>query len=297
MEVFLFQFAEPHLNSPPRSRRDVDDRGALLFDYAPLPMSPMTVAGILLLAIVTVAAPLALPAELFGPLCVAPLVLALVYALAQHPSRTRIHARGIAVSLPAWRRWLRQNAFVPWRDVRNAYPAAYEISGASLSPFASSAGTLVHTGLGLELLDGRRIVVKFTPGSIRAFRARTPGFEYAMAAVREAFQALGRPLVTDVRSYADAEVLAMSEEARQPMLGLPTIVFAFFTPPSIAAAVLYGLEYAGVAPGALETLTAVTLAAIPPLASIWYTYGKSRHRNWLLGELAKHEEALRTTSG
>ena len=271
----------------------MDGRGALLFEYTPLPMSPMTVAGILFLAIVTAAAPLALPPELFSAWCFLPLPVAVAYAILQFPSRTRIFSNGIEPSRPLWRRIAGGAAHVPWGDVRNAYPAAYEISGASMSPFASSAGTLVHTGLGLELADGRRLTVKFTPGSIRAFRGETQGFTFAMAAVREAFGALGRPLVTDVRAYTDEEVIAMAEESRQPLVGLPAIVFAFFTPPTIAAAVFYCLEFAGVFPGALGTLLAASLAAIPPTASTWYTYRRSRRRNWLFGELAKHEEALR----
>ncbi len=271
----------------------MDGRGALLFEYTPLPLSPMTVAGILLFTIVTAAAPVALPRELFSAWCFLPLPLAVGYAILQLPSRTRIFADGIEPARPLWRRVFGGAAFISWREVRNAYPAAYEIAGASMSPFASSAGTLVHTGLGLETAHGRRIVVKFTPGSIRSFRGETPGFTYAMAAVREAFLALNRPLVTDVRTYSDDEVLAMTEEARRPLVGLPSIVFAFFLPPSIAAVVVYGLELAGVFPGAPETLVAVALAAIPPIVSTVQTHRRSRRRNRLLGELAKHQEAIR----
>jgi len=215
----------------------VDQRGPLLFEYWPLPFTPMTVAGLLLLAIVTTAAPFAFPRELFGWPCFAPLLAAVLYAIFQMPNPTRIYAHGIEVSLPVWRLMLGAHPYIPWAQVRNVYPAAYEISGASMSPFASSAGTLVHTGLGLELADGRRRVAKFTPGSIRTFRGETEGFSHAMAAVREAFAAMGRTLVSDVRSYSDAEILAMSDEARAPLLGLPTIVFAFFIPPAIVAAV------------------------------------------------------------
>ena len=129
-----------------------------------------------------------------------------------------------------------EHAYFPWSSIRNAYPASYEISGAAMSPFASSAGTLVHTGLGLETQDGRRRTVRFTPGTIRAFRTESPGFRYAMAAVREAFATMGRPLVSDVASYTDAQVLAMHAEARQPLLGLEAIIYAFFLPPAIFAA-------------------------------------------------------------
>lgn len=270
----------------------MDRRGALLFEYNPLPMTAMTVAGLLLLIIVTVVA-LALPPELFGPLCFAPLGAAVLYGILQSPSPTRIFALGIEPSRPLWRRALRAPAYVPWQDVRNVYPAAYEISGAAMSPFASSAGTLVHTGLGLELADGRRIVVKFTPGSIRAFRGESPGFTYAMASVREAFEGLRRPLVSDVRPYSDGEVLEMHKEARRPLVGLAAIVYAFFLPPAILAAILYALAASGVRADLPLLLAAIVIALVPPIASMEYTIQKSRRRNWLLAELAKHEEAAR----
>jgi len=278
----------------PNGRRRVD-RGAFLFEYTPLPMSPMTVAELLLLAIVTAAAPLALSREFFplGGVCFLPLAAVAAWALLQWPSRTRIHANGIEVSLPLWRRILREPTFLRWSDVLNVYPASYEVAGAAMSPFASSAGTLVHTGLGIETRDGRRRTVKFTPGSIRRFRAESPGFTYAMAAVRRALRDVGRPLVTDAREYSDDEVLRMHEEARRPLLGLDAIVYAFFLPPTIVAVGFGAFSLLGVTPDVVLTLTVVGLAAIPPVASMSYTLEKSRRRNWLLGELAKHEEAVR----
>jgi len=184
--------------------------------------------------------------------------------------------------------------YFPWSSIRNVYPASYEISGAALSPFASSAGTLVHTGLGLEMGDGRRHTVRFTPGTIRAFRTESEGFTYAMAAVRDAFRILGRPLVSDVVSYTDAQVLAMHEEARKPLLGLDAIVYAFFLPPAIFAGILLVLVSAGAAIGVPVLAATVGLALIPPVSSMWFTLAKSRRRNWVLSELAKYEEAARS---
>jgi len=273
----------------------VDDRGAVLFEYTPLPMSPMSVAEVLLLGIVTLLAPVALPPELFplGGACFLPIAAAVAWAVLQRPSPTRIRANGIELSQPLWRQMLGRPTYVPWADVRNVYPAAYEISGAAMSPFASSAGTLVHTGLGLETTDGRRRTVKFTPGSIRRFRAESPGFTYALAAVREAFQTLGRPLVTGVRSYTDDDVRAMHEEARQPLVGMGAIVIAFFLPPTLVALALLVLNALGVTPPPMALATILILAAIPPFASMRFTLAKSRRRNYLLGELAKQEEALK----
>ncbi|OGS48324.1 MAG: hypothetical protein A3K68_07590 [Euryarchaeota archaeon RBG_16_68_13] len=274
----------------------MDNCGAPVFEYAPLPMSPMTVAELLLLAVVTLAAPVALPSEFWplGGVCFLPLLAVAAWAVLQSPSRTRIRASGIEVSLPLWRRLLRQRAWFPWSDVRNVYPASYELAGSALSPFASSAGTLVHTGLGLEMADGGHLVVKFTPGSIRRFRAESPGYTYAMEAVRTVFRHLGRPLVTDARAYTDAEVLAMHEEARRPLIGMGTIVFAFFLPPTIVALGTLAAGALGLAADLTFLLAVVALAAIPPLASMQFTLGKSRRRNRILGELAKHEETMRT---
>ena len=273
----------------------MEDRGAVLFEYTPLPMSPMTVASLLLLGIVTLMGPLALPRELFplGGACFLPISTVVLWALLQRPSPTRIREHGIEVSLPLWRRILGRPAYFPWAEVRNVYPAAYEISGAAMSPFASSAGTLVHTGLGLERGDGRRWIVKFTPGSIRRFRGESPGFTFAMEAVREALGKMGRPLVTEVRSYTDDEVKAMHEEAREPLVGMGAIVFAFFLPPTLVALALVVLNAADVTPAPLALAVVLIVAGIPPFASMRFTLARSRRRNYLLGELAKHEEFVR----
>jgi len=258
-------------------------------------MSSMTVAELLLLGIVTLAAPLAAPPEFFplGGLCFLPLAAVAAWAFLQWPSRTRIFAHGIDVSLPVWRRILREPAYLSWAEVTNVYPASYEIAGAAMSPFASSAGTLVHTGLGLETKDGRRFTVKFTPGSILRFRAESPGFTYAMEAVRNAFRDLGRPLVMDARAYTDEEILRMHEEARAPLLGLDAIVYAFFLPPTIVAVSLAAFLFLGITPDAPLLIAIVAAAMVPPIASMYFTLEKSRRRNWVLGELAKHEEAAR----
>lgn len=272
------------------------EEGALVFEYAPLPMSPMTLASLLLLGIATfLLGPFLLPPDLWplGGLCFLPIAFVVVWALLQSPSPIRVRTAGIEVSLPLWRRILRRPAFVPWLHVRNVYPATYEIAGAAMSPFASSAGTLVHTGLGLELRNGRRVTLKFTPGAIRRFRGESPGFTYAMEAMRRVFADLGRPLVTEVRAYSDAEVRAMHEEARQPLLGLATIVFAFFLPPTIVAGALVLLDGFSLSLDVPAVVAILALAVIPPFASMAYTLRRSRRRNHLLSELAKHEEHAR----
>src|SRR5881409_859271 len=127
------------------------------FEYRPIPVSPMSVALVILLALVTfVLGPIASPPELWpiGGLCFLPFSLLALFVLLSRPSPIRIAAEGIEVSLPLWRRLLGARRYFPWDEIVNVYPASYEISGAFLSPFASSAGTLVHTGIALETASG-----------------------------------------------------------------------------------------------------------------------------------------------
>src|SRR2546426_2311101 len=157
----------------------------------------MSVALLILFGIVTfVLGPLGSPPELWpiGGVCFLPFLLLLGFVVLNLPSATRIYHDRIAVSLPLWRRLLGSKGTFDWDEIANVYPASYEISGAFLSPFASSAGTLVHTGIGLETVRGRRLVVRFTPGTVRAFRGGAEGDVRAMEAVRQVFHARGRPL-------------------------------------------------------------------------------------------------------
>src|SRR3989442_15287876 len=110
-------------------------RGALIFEYRPIPVSPMSVALLILFALVTfVLGPLASPPELWpiGGLCFLPFGLLLLFVLLSHPSPTRIYLERIAVSLPLWRRLLGSKGTFTWGEIVNVYPASYEISGASL---------------------------------------------------------------------------------------------------------------------------------------------------------------------
>jgi hypothetical protein len=266
-------------------------RGQLVFEYRPIPISPMSVALLILVGLVTFfLGPLTSPPELWplGGLCFLPFLLLVAFILLSHPSPTRVYAEGIEVSLSLWRRLLGSKRFYPWDQVMNVYPASYEVSGAFLSPFASSAGTLVHTGIGLETVAGDRIVVRFTPGAIRAFRGETQGYIGAMEAVREVLRARGRRLVTKVPRYTDDEVKGMAERAREPLLGMAAIVLAFLLPPAIVAAVFLIL---GSGPAALGV--AVIGAALPPAISIVLTYRRSRRRSTILSELSKFQESLR----
>jgi len=266
-----------------------DERGELLFTYIPLPATPLAVALLILVSIVTfVLGPILGRPDFWplGGLCFVPFTLLVLWVVSARPTPTRIYANGIEVSVPRWRRLARSRPWLPWDTVVNVYPASYEIGGAAMSPFASSAGTLIHRGIGLEIRDGRRLLVQFTPPMIRAFRGETEGYAYAMIAIRAALTALGRPLVTSVKEYTDAEILAMQADARTPLVSIVGVIFAFFLPPSLVAIVL------SLAPpaNAAVLVLAAGVAAIPPTVSILVTRQRSIRRNYLLGEIAKFQE-------
>src|SRR3989304_3449575 len=202
----------------------IEERGPLLYAYYPIPANPMSVALLLLLGVATfVLGPLAIaPSGLWplGGMCFLPFALVVLWIFAFRPSPTYVFEEGIEVSLPFWRRLLGEARYVPWSDVRDVYPASYEVSGAFMSPFASSAGTLVHAGLGLETRDGRRHLVRFPPGAIRAFRAEPRGFREAMAIIRDRCARRGERMVTTARAFRDDEVLGMQARARQPLVSI-----------------------------------------------------------------------------
>src|SRR5207245_10796103 len=98
--------------------------------------------------------------------------------------------------------------------LRDVYPRSYEVAGSFLSPFASSAGTLVHTGLGLETNAGGRLLIRFTPGSIRAFRSESQGYIEAMAVIRDRFARRGEPMVRAAKSFSYQQVLVRQTQPR-----------------------------------------------------------------------------------
>jgi hypothetical protein len=212
---------------------------------------------------------------------------------AYKPSPTLIFEEGVEVSLPLWRRLLGTSRYVPWSDVLDVYPRSYEVAGSFLSPFASSAGTLVHTGIGIETKAGRRFLLRFTPGSIRAFRAETQGYVEAMAVIRDRFARRGERMVTTAKRFSDAEVLAMQGEARRPLLRIEGVFVAFFLPPSIVILLLVLFQWARVPLDSLVITLVLALAFVPPVASMLRTLRQSERRNEILSHLAKFQEHLR----
>lgn len=276
------------------------DRGPLLYAYRPIPANPMTVAILLLGLVVTfVIGPVAAGPEGLWPLgglCFVPLALVVGAALVFKPSPTFVFENGIEISLPLWQRILGERRYYPWSELRDIYPRSYEVAGSFLSPFASSAGTLVHTGIGLETTEGRRLLVRFTPGSIRAFRAESRGYLEAMAVIRDRFARTKQPMVNTARRFSDDQVLAMQARAREPLVPIIGVFLAFFLPPSIVAAILIALSVTRVQLTPVILVVALAIAVLPPAASMGRTLLQSERRNEILSELAKYQEHLREAS-
>jgi len=273
------------------------DPGRLLYAYKPIPANPMSVALLLLLLVATfVLGPVAAAPEGLWPLngiCFLPLGILFATMVLFKPNPTYIYENGVEISLPLWRRLLGQPRDFRWEEIRDVYPASYEVAGSFMSPFASSAGTLVHAGLGLETNDGRRMLVRFTPGAIRAFRAESQGFQEAMAVIRDRFARHGEPMVHTARIFTDAEVLEMQKEAREPLVSIAGVFLAFFLPPTIVAAVLLAATAASAAITAPLAVAAILLALVPPAFSMVATLRRSERRNAILSELSKFQESLR----
>jgi len=257
----------------------------------------MTVAVLLLGLVVTfVIGPIAAGPEGLWPLgglCFVPLALVLAAMVAFKPSPTFVFENGMEISLPLWRRILGERRYHAWSEIRDVYPRSYEVAGSFLSPFASSAGTLVHTGIGLETNEGRHLLVRFTPGSIRAFRAETRGYLEAMSVIRDRFARRGDPMVQTATRLSDDQVLAMQAQAREPLVPITGVFLAFFLPPSIVAAILIALSAARVELTPVILLLALAIAILPPAASMLRTLRQSERRNEILSELAKYQEHLR----
>ncbi len=279
---------------------DTQDPGPLLYAYKPIPANPMSVALLLLLLVVTfVLGPTAAAPEGLWPLngiCFLPLALLLLAMALFKPSPTYIYENGIEVSLPLWRRLLGQPRDFRWDEIRDVYPASYEVAGSFMSPFASSAGTLVHVGLGLETKDRQRLLVRFTPGAIRAFRAESEGYLGAMEAIRDRFTRHGEPMVTSAKTFTDAEVLELQRAARQPLVSIAGVFLAFFLPPTIIGVVFLAAIALGAPITAWLALAAVVTALVPPAASMASTLRRSERRNEILTELSKFQESLREKS-
>lgn len=256
------------------------DRGALLLEYRPPRAHPIVYAGLLVFAVVFLTGSLENllrddRAELYL-LYALPFLGTLAIYVAMLPTATRIHEDGIAPSRPVLLGWLRP--FVRWDELSAVYPASYDVTGAFVSPFASSDGKVTQTGLGLEWPDGRTETVKFTPTRFALTSRRSRGYREAYSVVLDLFERKGRRLVPSGPTYTPEEKEAMLRQARAPFLPFFAIVFLFAS----AAPVAWVLLRLGV-----PVEVALPLCLIAPLATSLRSWTKSRERNRILDALSR----------
>ena len=265
------------------------ERGALLFEYRPPRAHPILYAGLLCFGVVFLSGSLEnllrddkpfLYAVYAGPFLAVLLLMAALW-----PNDVKLFANGIVPSRPLLLRWHRP--FIAWDQLACVYPASYDVTGAFVSPFASSDGKVTQTGLALEWPDGRSETVKFTPTRFALTSRRSRGFREAWAVVEGAFANRGRPLVPAAAHYTDEEKAAMVARARAPFLPFFAIVLLFA---SAAPVALLLLKLHVPVPAAL------LVALLAPLGTSRRSYAKSRERNRLLNALSKSAEFERRTN-
>lgn len=263
-------------------------RGALLFQYAPPRAHPILYAGAIVFAFVFATGSLenALRDDrgVLYLLYAAPLAATLLLMAVLWPSQVRIHADGASPSRPLLLRWHRP--FLPWSEVAACYPASYDVTGAFVSPFASSDGKVTQTGILLERRDGGHEVLRFTPTRFSLTSRRSRGFREAWPILEERFQELGRPMVPAAPRYAEQERNALQAEARKPFLPFFAIVFLFAS----AAPIAWVLLRLGV-----PVPLTLAVAVLAPLGTSLRSWTASRRRNRILNALSKSAEFERAT--
>lgn len=265
----------------------MEDRGDLRWEYDPPRAHPILYAGALVFGVVFLSGSAenllreARP-EIFAVYAL-PLLLDLAVLAALLPSPVRIHANGVAPSRPLVLRWWRP--FLPWLDVAACYPASYDVTGAFVSPFASSDGKVTQTGIALEMKDGHVETLRFTPTRFSLTSRRSLGFRAAWDVVEDAFRRQGRPLVPDAPRYTPEQKEAMVAEARKPFLPFFAIVFLFASAAPVAWALI---RFAHLPPG-----PAVLVGLLAPLGTSLRSWTASRKRNRILNALSKSAESER----
>jgi hypothetical protein len=263
-------------------------RGRLLFEYRPPAVHPIAYAGALVFSVVFAIGALevwvrAAPLTLLAWYAL-PLLLALWWWSAFARGPTRIYMHGIAPARPRVVRATRARpAFVHWRALAAVYPSFYDVTGAFVSPFASSDGKVTQMGLALEWPDGRKETVQFTPTRFAMWQPESAGYQGALAAVRAAFA--DRPLVPQADTFSDDEAQRMISEAGRPFLPFFAIVLLFAS----AAPILWILAHVVHAPLAV----ALPLALVAPIGVSVRSHVQSRRRNDLLDRLSKAAEHQR----
>lgn len=265
-----------------------DPRGPLLWEYRPPRAHPILYAGLLVFALVFVTGSLENLARANRPVIyavyAAPLLLTAATMALLWPSTVRIHQHGIAPARPRLLRWHRP--FLPWADAAAVYPSYYDVTGAFVSPFASSDGKVTQMGLRLEMRDGHAETIRFTPTRFVMGQDRSAGFEGAIDTVRRVFADMGRPLtaVADAESFGREEAEALLAEATRPFLPFLLIV-ALFAGAAPLLALLLWLD--------VPVWAALPVALALPVGTSLQSYLRSRRRTAILDRLAKAAEAKR----
>ena len=256
------------------------ERGPVIWEYRPPAAHPIVWAGLLLSAAVFVLGGLENllrdnKPSLYAVYAAPPLALLIVFFLLR-ATPLRIHENGVAPSRPAIMRWHRP--FIAWTDVAAAYPIHYDVTGAFVSPFASSDGKVTLTGIGLEMPNGAIESLRMTPTRFAQNTRRSRGYREAWPIVQARFDALGKPLVPAAPLYSGDERARLEAEAKAPFLPFFAIVFLF----ACAAPVLAILVKFGV-----PVFIALPVCTIPPLATSLRSYRQSQRRNRILNALSK----------
>lgn len=273
------------------------DLGEPRLEYRPLPATPMAIALLIITASVTlVGLPLAwinrMPGELLG-LWVAPPLLVTLAILLDRPGPLRLYEKGLELPLPLRRRLLGARTAYAYEEVVNVYPRLYYVSGALLSPFAASAGTVEHLGLGLEMADGTEAILKFTPGVPHFAQGEDRGYTLVASELRSIFRARGRPWVTEVEEYGEEEIRAMKREAARPLMPFFVIVAAFFAPAVLLPTLHQLLLSLGATVGALELALLLGVGLSPTVVMLLTSWARSRRRHRYLKEISKVTERRR----
>ncbi len=268
-----------------------EERGDLLYEYTPLPVHPM---GLALLVVFGIVALIGLPAGLQGGelgildwLWFAPFLITIFAVVLARPGPIRVYRNGIQPSRPRILRLPAGDHFLPFSSIKNIYPKPYYVAGAIMSPFAASVGTVEHVGLGLEIRDGRVMVLKFTPSLPGFVRGESEGYRLAMVHLQEALRANGRPMVTEVRPYSPEELDAMKRRALRPLMPFPVIIAGFFSPfATLSAGYLVAISL-GLSLSGPVLLAIVTLGVLPMGTMISLSWWRGRLRHRLLDEISK----------
>ncbi len=262
-------------------------RGALLFEYKPPRAHPIVYAGLMLFAFVFMTGSIENLLRENRPLIYAvyalPFILTAWLYMLFYPSDVRIYANGIAPSRPLLLRWRRP--FISFDELAAIYPSYYDVTGAFVSPFASSDGKVTQMGLALEGHDGRVETIRFTPSRFTIWEPESRGYLEALDVVKHAWG--DRPLVPTADSYTREQSEAMIAEAQKPFLPFFAIVLLFAS----AAPILWVLTRLG-----MDVAIALPLSLLAPAGVSLKSFVESRKRHDILNRLSKAAEHRRGTT-